>query len=291
MNLYKTGTEGRIIYMRIGMAQTNPTLLDVEANVKNTIDLMQRYNHDSDLLIFPELSLSGYLVRDRADEVALSLDSPELNSICEASKDLNVAVMLGFVEQGKGDVVYNSAAFIQDGSIKTVQRKIYPPTYGIFDEGKYFAKGKDVKVEEFGPFDVTMLICADLWHPSLFQIASHKHTSLLIGMINSPEGGLGSTYSSSIGWERVGQFYSSIYGCYVVIVNRVGMEEGLNFFGNSMILDPFGNVVERCLFNEEEVRISEIDIKQVKSLRKILPTMRDEDIHFTIRQLSKITDD
>jgi predicted amidohydrolase len=273
------------------MAQTNPTLLDVQANVKKTIDIMEKYQDDSDLLIFPELSLSGYLVRDRADEVALSLGSPEFNRICEASRDLNVAVMLGFVEQGKGDVVYNSAAYIQDGQIKTVQRKIYPPTYGIFDEGKYFAKGKDVKTDEFGPFDVSMLICADLWHPSLVQIASHKHISLLVGMINSPEGGLGSTYSSSIGWERVGQFYSSIYGCYVVIVNRVGMEEGLNFFGNSMIFDPFGHVMDKCQFNEEEVRINEIDMKQVKALRKILPTMRDEDIHFSIRQLSKISDE
>jgi predicted amidohydrolase len=252
---------------------------------------MQKYQNDADLLIFPELSLTGYLVRDRADEVALSLDSSEFVQLCEASRDLSTAVMFGFVEQGKGDVVYNSAAYIQDGQVKTIQRKVYPPTYGIFDEGKYFARGKEVKVDQFGPFDVSMLICADLWHPSLVQIASHKHVSLLIGMINSPEGGLGSTYSSSIGWERVGQFYSSIYGCYVVLVNRVGMEEGINFFGNSMIFDPFGNVIEKCLFNEEEVRISEIDMKQVKALRKMLPTMRDEDIHFTIRQLSKISDD
>lgn len=277
--------------VRIGMAQTNPALLDVPANVNKTISLMQQHQTDTDLLIFPELSLTGYLVRDRADEVALSLDSLELAEICEASQALNMAVTVGFVEQGKGDVVYNSAAFIQDGQVKMVQRKIYPPTYGIFDEGKYFARGKEVKVSQCGSFDVSMLICADLWHPSLVNIASHQHLSLLVGMINSPEGGLGSRYSSSIGWERVGQFYASIYGCYVVLVNRVGQEEGVSFYGNSMLIDPYGQIVERCLFNEEDLRIYSIELKEVKAIRKALPTMRDEDIHLTIRQLSKISDD
>jgi predicted amidohydrolase len=277
--------------MRIGIAQTNPIFGDVKSNVRNTLNLMQQKKDEADLIVFPELSLTGYLLKDKLFDVALSLDSPEIKEICEASKELQMSVMFGMVEEGKGDIIYNSAVFVKNGQVSTVQRKVYPPTYGIFDEGKYFAKGKEVNVDQIGPFDVSMLICADLWHPSLVHIAAHKHISLLVGLVNSPEGGLGSSYSSSIGWERLGQFYSGIYGCYVVLVNRVGKEENISFYGNSMIIDPYGNIMESCPYVQEDFRVCEINISEVKKIKRILPTMRDEDAHFTIRQLSKIVDE
>jgi predicted amidohydrolase len=277
--------------MRIGMAQTHPVFGDVQANVAKTLQLMQQKKEEVDLIVFPELSLSGYLLKDKLYDVALSLESPEIKEICETSRETQVSVVIGFVEEGKGDIIYNSAALVKDGQLSMVQRKIYPPTYGIFDEGKFFAKGKCVNTDRIGSFDVSTLICADLWHPSVVHIAAHKSISLLIGIVNSPEGGLGSNYSSSIGWERVGQFYSGIYGCYVVLVNRVGKEDTVSFYGNSMVIDPHGNIIERCPYIQEDFRICEIDIKHVKAIKRILPTMRDEDAHFTIRQLSKIVDE
>lgn len=272
------------------MAQTNPILYDVQANIQKTIALMEAAHTRADLLVFPELSLTGYLLKERTDEVALTTDSYEFKELCRASRDLQMGVMIGFVEEGKGCMYYNSSAYIHHGEVKMVHRKIYLPTYGAFEEGKYFAKGQDVQVMSCGSFDISMLICADLWQPSLVQIPFYKHTSLLVGMINSSEAGLGNTYSNSLGWERVGQFYASMYGCYVVLVNRVGQEDSFSFFGNSLVFDPFGQVLERCKYHQEDLKICTIDFNEVKKLRKILPTLRNDDLHFTIRQLTKVAE-
>jgi predicted amidohydrolase len=273
------------------MAQTNPVFGDVEKNLGNMLYLMEQRKNEVDLIVFPELSLTGYDLKERLFDVALTVDSPEITWICEASKEHHVDVVFGFVEEAKGDIIYNSAAFVKDGQLSMVQRKIYPPTYGIFDEGKYFAKGKEVLTDRVGNFDLSALICADLWHPSVVHIAAHKNISLLVGLVNSPQGGLGEDYSSAIGWERVGQFYSNIYGCYVVLVNRVGTERDIIFYGNSMVIDPYGNVQEKCYYGQEDFRITEIGIQATQAIKRTLPTMRDEDIHFTIRQLSKVSDE
>lgn len=274
--------------MKIAMAQTSPILGDVEANLTKMLDLMYEYKEKADLLIFPELSLTGYTLKNQVYEVAIKPDSKEIKQVCEASKSIGIDVMFGFVENGKGSRVYNSAAYIKDGELSSIQRKIYPTTYGIFEEGKYFARGKKVKIDYSQAFTTSMLICNDLWHPSLPHIAAHKHTSLLVALINSPEGGLGSTYSSSIGWERVGQFYAGIYGCYVVIVNRVGEEGDISFYGNSKVINPYGQVIEQCPFNDEATQICELDYQKVKELRQILPIMRDEDIDLTMRHFQEI---
>ena len=133
-----------------------------------------------------------------------------------------------------------------------------------------------------------MLICNDMWHPSLMHIAAHFNTSLLIGLINSPEGGIGPDVSSSIGWERVGQFYATVYGCYVALVNRVGTENDLNFYGNSKVIDPYGKIIAECPFGEPSVQICEINMHEVKNARKQLPIIRDEDVHITLRHYAEI---
>lgn len=276
------------ILVKIAIAQTNPTLGDIRRNLDQTLDVMHDLKEQTDLLIFPELSLTGYSLKDQLYDVAITTDSPEMQKLCRASKDLNINVMFGFVEAGKGDSIYNSAAFIKDGAVSTIQRKIYPTTYGIFEEGKYFTRGKKVKVDQIQQFTTSMLICNDVWHPSLPHIAAHKHTSLLVALINSPDGGLGSKYSSSQGWERVGQFYAQIYGCYVALVNRVGKEGDISFYGHSKVIDPFGQVITQCPFHDEAIEICEIEYRNVKEVRRILPIMRDEDIDLTIRHYNEI---
>ncbi|MDQ0217714.1 hypothetical protein ELQ35_13150 [Peribacillus cavernae] len=275
--------------MRLGIAQVAPVIGDVDANLTKMIEIMRTNKGKADMLVFPELSLTGYDLKDRLYDVALTTDSQEIARVCEASLETGMNAVFGFVEKGKSEKIYNSAMMIKDGQVSIVQRKIYPTNYGVFEEGKYFTKGKKVKVEQIGSFTSSMLICNDLWHPSLPHIAAHHHASLLIGLINSPEGGLGSKYSSSVGWARVGQFYAGIYGCYVVLVNRVGTEKGLKFYGNSMMIDPYGEIIAQCPYGEEFVQICEIDYKAVKEIRTILPIMRDEDIHLTMQHYKEIS--
>lgn len=276
--------------MKLGIAQVAPLFGNVQANVTRMIDIMHENIGKADLLVFPELSLTGYDLKDQLFDVALTADAKEMLQVCEATADTGVNVVFGFVEKGKGEQIYNSAIMIQNGKVSSVQRKIYPTTYGVFEEGKYFARGKKVNMDQIDSFISSMLICNDVWHPSLPHIAAHHHTSLLIALINSPEGGLGSDYSSSAGWERVGKFYASVYGCYVALVNRVGIENGIMFYGNSKVINPYGEVILQCPYGDPAVQICEIDYKAVKEIRKLLPIMRDEDVHITLKHFKEIVD-
>lgn len=276
--------------MKIGISQVAPHFGNIQANLALMLEIMHENTGKADLLVFPELSLTGYDLKDRLFDVSLTADSKEILRICEASAATGVNVVFGFVEKGKGELIYNSAMMIQNGKITSIQRKIYPTNYGVFEEAKYFAKGKKVNLDQVGSFISSMLICNDVWHPSLPHIAAHHHTSLLIALINSPEGGLGSDYSSSAGWERVGQFYASVYGCYVALVNRVGNENGIMFYGNSKVINPYGEVILHCPYGDPAVQICEIDYNAVKEVRKLLPIMRDEDVHITLKHFTEIAD-
>lgn len=275
--------------MKLGMVQVAPVFGNVEANLNEMINIMRKHKGKVDLLIFPELSLTGYDLKERLYDLALTTDSKEILQVCQASEELGMSVVFGFVEQGLGDQIYNSAMMIKDGQVCSVQRKLYPTTYGVFEEGKYFSKGKKVQVQSMGAFTTSMLICNDLWQPSLPHIAAHHHTSLLIGLINSPEGGLGSQYSSSAGWETVGKFYASLYGCYVALVNRVGNENDISFYGHSKLIDPYGRIIAQCPYGEPSVQIAEIDPSFVREIRTLLPVIRDEDVHVTMRHYQEIS--
>ncbi|MDQ0337406.1 putative amidohydrolase [Caldalkalibacillus uzonensis] len=275
--------------MRLAMAQTQPVLGDVQHNLKHLLQTMEIHQGKADLLIFPELSLTGYMLQEKAYEVALALDATEMRLIKEASRDLNMGVVFGFVEKSDDDILYNSAALVHEGRLMTVHRKVYPVTYGLFEEGKVYGRGRKVTVVPFGNFKATLLICNDLWHPSLVQLCAYRHASLLIGLVNSPQGGLGQRYSSAEGWERVGRFYATIYGCYVVLVNRVGVEKGVSFYGRSLLIDPFGQIVESCPFDQEDYKMVTIDRREVFEARRLLPTMRDEDLLFTRSQLENLS--
>lgn len=274
--------------MKLGISQTAPVFGDIQANLDYMLNIMQNYSGKVDLMVFPELSLTGYDLKEKLYDVAISLDSEVIETVCETAKKTNLNVVFGFVEQGENEQIYNSAIFIKDGNISSVQRKIYPTNYGMFEEGKYFSKGKILQVDKIGEFTSSMLICNDAWHPSLPHIAALKNSSLLLCLINSPVDGISSNYSSFEGWERVGKFYASIYGCYVALVNRVGNENGIKFFGGSKIIDPYGEIVAECPYDVPSVQIVDISYQKVKEVRRLLPIVRDEDIHLTLEHYQSI---
>ncbi|PSL48450.1 putative amidohydrolase [Salsuginibacillus halophilus] len=271
--------------MKLKLAQTQPVLGDPARNAERVVEDLYRLDEHVELLVYPELSLTGYVLKDQVFDVALTLKSPEIERIRHATADTGKSVMFGFVEEHSIDRVYNAAVYMKAGEVQMVQRKIYPTTYGMFEEGKYFSGARVVKSGFAGDFKSTMLICNDMWHPSLTHIAAHQQTTLLIGMINSPSAGLGEYYSSAAGWERVGRFYAEIYGSYVALANRVGIEEGVPFFGGSKIINPYGEVIAEAPLDKEAEIEAELDLALVKRRRRELPIMRDENLDVTVRHL------
>lgn len=277
-------------HCKIGIAQIGPRLGDVAANVALHEAALERARGDGlDLLIFPELSLTGYHLRDMVADVALAADAPELARLEEWSR--SVSFVAGLVEESGDFRFSNSAMYFGAGEIRHVHRKVYLPTYGMFDEQRYFARGSAVRAfdTEWGRF--AALVCEDLWHPSTAYIAALDGAVVFVCPSASPLRGVtdhGERDENARFWEALNRTYAETYGVFVVYANRVGFEDGVGFWGGSEIIDPFGRCLVKAAYYEEDYVTADLEIEAVRRRRLAAPLLRDEDVDLTINELLRI---
>ena len=274
---------------RVGITQFAPVLGDVERNLGRILELMADARRERcDLLVVPELALTGYTLKDMVPEVAQRLDSAALGELCQATRDIDLVV--GFVEESADYRYYNAGAYLRGREIIHVHRKAYLPTYGMFDEARYFAAGSEIRAFDtpFGP--AAILICEDLWHPSAPYIVAQDGCDLLIGIACSPARGLRSDRElySAQAWRTLNQMYAHFFSQYVVFANRVGFEDGVGFWGGSEVVDPDGEAIAEAQRFEDELLVADISSDQVRRTRTTSPLLRDERFELTLRELRRI---
>jgi predicted amidohydrolase len=272
--------------LRIGLAQVDADLGDIPANVARARRAIDEARGKADLLVFPELALTGYSVGNRFHELALRVDSPLFQELVESTAGITVAI--GFVEETDAFQFFNSLAIIRDGRLVHTHRKIYLPNYGVFEERKFFSAGRNFDPYDFGRFRLAPFICGDAWNPASVHLAAADQAHVLVIAACSPDGALGSRLSSRENWKRLNRFYAAIFGCYVVFVNRAGSEGPLTFWGESEIIDPFGHVVAAATGGSEELVYGEASLAQLREARTVLHTLRDDDLSFFKRRVEKI---
>lgn len=277
--------------VNIGLAQIYPKLGDVSANLNKHLDYIDRAAAQKvDLLVFPELSLTGYQVQDLVPEVAIAAapDDPTFAALLAASKRIDV--MFGFVQRDKRNRFFIAAAYLSGGECVHIHHKVYLPTYTMFDEGRYFDQGEDVRAFDTRFGRVGMLICEDFWHMSPPYLLWLDGADVLLLQSSSPSRGLdsGDRMSTSRWVELVNQAYGSIFTNYVVHCNRVGYEDGKNFWGGSSVVNPDGEFLTRGLYFDEALISQSIDLNQLHRTRSLLPLLRDERPHLIQRELARI---
>jgi len=277
--------------IRIALAQCNTKLGDVAANLKQHMTIIENAKaQDADLVIFPELSLTGYALQDLAVASALQphQEDPVFNDLLKASQDIDL--MVGFVHEDRRHRFYIASAYLSEGEILHIHNKVYLPTYGMFDEGRFFAWGDSVRAfdTKFGRFG--MLICEDFWHASLPYLLWLDGADVLLFSSASPGRGLENNprLKSSSWVEHTNRAYADFFTVFVAHTNRVGYEDGLNFWGGSTIFDPDGKLVVRALDFDPSLTISEIDLNQLHRSRAKLPLLRDERTSLVQRELERI---
>ncbi|MFP4561951.1 MAG: nitrilase-related carbon-nitrogen hydrolase [Spirochaetia bacterium] len=276
--------------LRVGIAQINPALGDVEKNIEKHRHFLEEAKEKGvQLLLFPELSLTGYGLDFKTLDVAMRDDAPALYELARAAE--GVHTVIGFVEEGPAAQFYNSSVVVSRGDILFVHRKINLATYGHLEEGKYFGSGR--KVETFtieAPWVGSILICADLWNPALVYLASLQGATLLLAPTNSALDAVSSEFSNLGGWEIAVRYYSMIYGMPLLMANRVGSEKGMDYWGGSQIVDPFGKTVVSAENESEQLIIADLDYDSVRKARHQLPTVRDSDLELVTREINRISD-
>ena len=275
---------------RVGMAQINPKLGDVAANMAlYEAGVRQAADQDVHLVVFPELSLTGYFLRDMVPDVAVRLSSPEMERLKALSRD--VSLVAGLVLESEDHRFFNAAVYLEDGEVRHIHRKVYLPTYGMFDEQRYFARGGRLRAFDTRHGRLALLICEDLWHPSTVHLAALDGALTILCPSSSPLRGVtdGADQDDNARyWELITRSYAETYGVFVVHANRVGFEDGVGFWGGSGILDPFGRTVCKADYYEEAFVAGEVSHEVVRRKRTQAPLMRDEDVDLTIRELERI---
>lgn len=282
---------------RVFLAQTAPALGGVDRNVQEHIAILEKAKNDgAGLVVFPELSLTGYFLHDLADELAMPLDDPRLQRIVDATKPKkdgdSVAAVVGFVERTREHRIYNSAAFIENGNIVHIHRKVYLPTYGIFDEGRYLAAGSGFFAFDSSFGRVGILICEDAWHLASSYLLFLQNVDLLVCISSSPGRGMTERgdVSASRSWDAVLEAVSNLFQTYVVYCNRCGVEDGVTFFGGSRVFDPFGTVIAKIDGLDAGSITTEIDGGALRRARLFAPLRRDEKPELILRQLQRIVE-
>lgn len=277
--------------IKIGLAQMNTHLGNIQANLQKHLDLIEEARQKAaDLLIFPELSLTGYALQDLVTTSALRphQQDPVFKILLEASQ--GVDLMIGFVHEDRRHRFYIASAYLSDEQIVHIHNKVYLPTYGMFDEGRFFAPGDSVHAFNTRFGRVGMLICEDFWHASLPYLLWLDGADILLLSSASPGRGLNEKprLSSSEWVEHTNRAYAGMFTNFVAHANRVGYEDGLNFWGGSTIYDPNGELIVRAPDFEPALIVAEIDLNQLNRTRARLPLLRDERSQLVQRELERI---
>ena len=274
----------------IALAQINPALGDLERNLalhEKTAE--EAIGRGAGLLVFPELSLTGYFLKDIVSSVALPMTSPVLGRLRDLSRRIDLVV--GLVEESPEHLFYNTAVYLSMGEILHIHRKIYLPTYGIFDEQRYLAEGGRIRTFRARVGRSAILICEDMWHPSAACVASLDGMEILISPSASPgRGGLeeGKSFANARAWETINRAYAQLFTCYVLYANRVGYEDGACFWGGSEVIAPSGDPVAKAEYLNEQILVAEIDPAEVRRARMVNPLLRDERLDVTLRELERV---
>jgi predicted amidohydrolase len=280
--------------MRIALAQMNSAPGDLGANLQRHLDRIQAaIDAGADLVVFPELSLAGDFQDDLDSNLALSMDSHDLQEIAAASREIDIVA--GFVERGRIRRYkrYNSAAYFSEGDLAHRHRKLFLVDYAIFEESRRYAPGESMSSFDTAFARNCLLLCNDVWHTPAPYLAAVDGAEILLVPANSARGALESHLDIPGTWERLNRTVSATLGMFTIFVNRVGVREDshgrFQYWGGSEIIDPRGETLLKAPYDEEALVVGEVDVSLVRAQREAAPIIRDTRLAFLRREIRRLT--
>ena len=279
---------------RVLLAQLEPTLGNLPANLELHLAQIEHAEKcGAQVVLFPELSLSGYFLRDQVAEAAMPLEHPILAQLRERSRTVSIGA--GFVERGADGRLYNSFGFFEGGKLIDVHRKVHLVTYGMFDDARDFAPGEHFRVVESRHGRFGVLICEDMWHVSAAYLHFLSNVDALLVPSASPGRGVSRESEPglrSVGvWNRMQDALALLFQTWIVYVNRVCSEDGVLFSGGSRVVDPFGR--EAGALPPLEVGHLEVTLSgdTLRRARITTPLRRDEKPWLVQRELARLLEE
>ena len=278
--------------LRIALAQLAPQLGLLDENLARHRELLaEARSGGAGLIVFPELGLTGYQLQDLAAEVAMRADDPRLLGL--AAETVGLSAVVSFVEEADDHRLFIAAALLEDGDVRFIHRKLFLPTYGLFDERRFFGAGDRLRaVDSRLGVRLGIGVCEDFWHLSVPETLAMDGAQILINVSSSPgrdlaavnEVGLG----TAVSWRTLMRTYAQLTTSFAVFCNRVGMDETITFWGGSEVIAPSGQAVFGAPLFDEGLYFADIELGDIRRERIGLPLLRDERPELHLRELRRV---
>ncbi|MEV0259171.1 nitrilase-related carbon-nitrogen hydrolase [Streptomyces sp. NPDC050732] len=276
--------------MRVALAQTDCALGEVEQNLDTARDQAARAAaQGADLVVFPELSLHGYHLGGLKRDTSITTDDPRLLGLAEPG---GPAVLVGLHEHTSLRA-YNTAAYVTEGRLLHVHRKLYLPNYLAWEERKHVSPGQHLRAYDLphGHGRAATLICNDAWQPALPWLAVQDGAEVIFVPTNSAASLDPEAMDTGLYWDTLLSYTARMLQCWVVFVNRVGNENGASFWGGSRVVDPRGTVVAQAPKWEPGLVTVDIDVHEARRQRRAVPLVAEARLGLVDREVRRLIDE
>ncbi len=274
--------------MKIRTVQFAPVLGNIEANYEFHISQIEKgIKEGVELMVFPELSLTGYQLRDILYDLGERIEKA-INGLKEISKKIDIIAGIP-IEEPKG-IFYNSALFFSKGEIIHIHRKVQLPNFGMFEEKMIFKPGNEFITFKIGNLTAGILICREILFPVNAYLYYLQNSDIIISISNSPHRGMTKEgFASHKLWERLGEVYSINLSQNFIFCNRTGFEDGIGFGGGSFFATAGQGIVKMGKYYEEEILDFDLDVDDIRRSRIGSNYLRDERPDVILSELQRIT--
>ncbi|UCF44791.1 MAG: carbon-nitrogen hydrolase family protein [Candidatus Bathyarchaeota archaeon] len=257
--------------IKLVLAQISSKRENKEKNLRRIEEFtIKAKEQAADLVIFPELSLTGYVVRDQIYELAEIIPGPSTKRIEDLAKRTGMYIIFGMPELSEKTkaTVFNTAVFVGPQGGIGKYRKMYLPTHSVFEEKRYFRQGYQTAAFNTELGNIGLCICYDLFFPEVCRLSRLKGAELIVSISASPA--VRRRYFEILTAARA--LENTVFLAYV---NLVGVEDGLQFWGGSRLISPTGEVLVKAKNDEEDFVICEVDYREIRPVETFVPTLRD----------------
>ena len=224
----------------------------------------------ADLVIFPELSLTGYVVRDQVYELAEIIPGPTVEKVEALAKKTGMHIIFGMPELSEKTqaTAFNTAVFVGPKGFIGKYRKMYLPTHSVFEEKRYFRPGYQTAAFQTDLGNIGLCICYDVFFPEVLRLTRLQGAQLIVCISASPavRRGYFEILTSARALENT---------AFLAYVNLAGVEDGLQFWGGSRLVGPTGDVLAKAKYDEEDFVICDVDYNDLRTAETFIPTLRD----------------
>jgi predicted amidohydrolase len=256
---------------KVALAQIECKREDKTENMKKIEKVATRARQrGAELVIFPELSLTGYVIRDQIYELAENVPGPSTNAVESLAKRTKMHVVFGMPELSEKTqaTIYNTAVLVGPRGFIGKYRKMHLPTHSVFEEKRYFRPGYQTAAFDTELGRIGLIICYDIYFPEIARLARLKGAQLIVCISASPA--VRRAFFETLTMARAIENTA-----FLAFVNLVGVQDGLEFWGGSRLVGPNGKVLAQAKYDEEDLVICDVDYADIKPIETFVPTLKD----------------